>query len=59
MDVADYRRSLIKKGRKPATINHALDVLNSFFSWASVKGVVTFHGKKSGKMTTMKHWTGT
>jgi len=40
MDVADYRRSLIEKGKKPATINHALDVLSSFFSWASVEGVV-------------------
>jgi len=40
LDVADYRRQLIEKGRKPATINHALDVLSSFFDWACAEGMV-------------------
>ncbi|MBO8128964.1 MAG: tyrosine-type recombinase/integrase [Peptococcaceae bacterium] len=40
LDVADYRRYLLERGRKPATVNHALDVLSSFFSWAVVEKVV-------------------
>jgi len=40
LDVADYRRYLIKKDKKPATINHALDVLNSFFTWAYAEAIV-------------------
>ncbi|SFH36538.1 Phage integrase family protein [Desulfotomaculum arcticum] len=40
LDVADYRRHLIEMRKKPATINHALDVLNSFFTWASAEGIV-------------------
>jgi len=40
LDVADYRRYLAKNGKKPATVNHALDVLNSLFTWAFAEGIV-------------------
>ncbi|WP_034630933.1 tyrosine-type recombinase/integrase [Desulfotruncus alcoholivorax] len=40
LDVADYRRYLNQKGKKPATVNHALDVLNCFFAWANAEGNV-------------------
>lgn len=40
LDVADYRRYLAEKGRKPAAVNHALDVLNSFFAWANAERIV-------------------
>ncbi|MTI82317.1 MAG: integrase [Firmicutes bacterium] len=40
LDIADYRRQLSKKDKKPATINHALDVLNSFFTWAYGEAIV-------------------
>jgi len=40
LDVADYRRYLTQNGKRPATINHALDVLNSFFTWAHAEGIV-------------------
>jgi len=40
LDVADYRRRLTEEGKKPATINHALDVLNSLFTWAYAEGIV-------------------
>ncbi|SFR07117.1 tyrosine-type recombinase/integrase [Desulfoscipio geothermicus] len=49
LDVANYRRHLVEKGRKPATINHALDVLNSFFVWANVKGVIQVNPSASIK----------
>lgn len=41
LDVADYRRYLLNQGRKPATVNLALDVLNSFYTWA-VAGSLIF-----------------
>jgi len=40
LDIADYRRQLIDIGRKPATVNHAFDVLNSFFTWANAEGII-------------------
>lgn len=40
LDVADYRRYLLELGRKPATVNHALDVLSGFFSWAVAERVI-------------------
>jgi len=40
LDVTGYRRCLLERGRKPATVNHALDVLSSFFSWAVAEGIV-------------------
>lgn len=40
LDVADYRRYLLDRGKKPATVNRALDVLRSFFSWAVSEGIV-------------------
>jgi integrase/recombinase XerC len=40
LDVADYRRYLLDRGKKPGTVNHALDVLGSFFSWAKEEGIV-------------------
>ncbi|MCF8010044.1 MAG: tyrosine-type recombinase/integrase [Clostridiales bacterium] len=42
LDIADYRRSLVDKERKPATINHALDILSSFFSWAVTQGIIQY-----------------
>lgn len=40
LDVADYRRFMLDRGKKPATVNHALDVLRSFFAWAVSEGIV-------------------
>lgn len=39
-DIADYRRFMLDRGKKPATVNHALDVLKSFFRWARTEGMV-------------------
>lgn len=40
LDIADYRRQLIEQKKKPATVNHALDVINNFFTWASIEGII-------------------
>lgn len=40
LDVADYRRHLQSKNRKPATVNNALDAIGSFFAWAKGAGLV-------------------
>lgn len=40
LDVADYRRYLLNKNRKPATVNNALDAVSSFFAWAKEAGIV-------------------
>ncbi|WP_027718752.1 tyrosine-type recombinase/integrase [Desulfovirgula thermocuniculi] len=40
LDVADYRRFLQGKNRKPATVNNALDAIGSFFAWAKEAGIV-------------------
>ncbi len=40
LDVSDYRRYLLNKNRKPATVNNALDAVSSFFAWAKEAGVV-------------------
>lgn len=39
LDVADYRRWLLGRGRKPATVNRALDALAAFFAWAASEGL--------------------
>lgn len=39
LDVADYRRYLQSLNKKPATVNHSLDVISSFFSWATSEGI--------------------
>ncbi len=39
LDVADYRRHLLNKNRKPATVNLHLDALSSFFAWAVSAGL--------------------
>ncbi|RDV80744.1 tyrosine-type recombinase/integrase [Ammonifex thiophilus] len=40
-DVSSYGRCLREKGRKPATVNNALNALSSFFSWAKEAGFVS------------------
>jgi integrase/recombinase XerC len=40
LDVADYKRYLQNKNRKPSTVNNALDAIGSFFAWAKEAGVV-------------------
>jgi integrase/recombinase XerC len=40
LDVADYKRHLQNKNRKPATVNNALDAIGSFFAWAREAGIV-------------------
>lgn len=40
LDIADYRRYLLNQGKKPSTVNHALDVLGAFFSWARSENIV-------------------
>jgi len=40
LDVADYRRHLQGRNRKPATVNNALDALGSFFTFAQEAGLV-------------------
>jgi len=40
LDVADYKRHLQNKNRKPATVNNALDAIGSFFSWAKKAGLI-------------------
>jgi len=40
LDVADYRRYLQGKNRKPATVNNALDAISGFFAWAKGAGLV-------------------
>ncbi|RPF49200.1 integrase/recombinase XerC [Thermodesulfitimonas autotrophica] len=40
LDVADYRRHLQNRDRKPATVNNALDAIGSFFAWAKEAGIV-------------------
>lgn len=40
LDVADYRRHLQNKNRKPSTVNNALDAIGSFFSWAKKAGLI-------------------
>lgn len=40
LDVADYRRFLQSKNRKPATVNNALDAIGTFFAWAKEAGLV-------------------
>lgn len=34
LDVADYKRHLLNRNRRPATVNLHLDALSSFFAWA-------------------------
>lgn len=34
LDLAEFKRHLINKGQKPATINRAIMALSSFFAWA-------------------------
>jgi integrase/recombinase XerC len=33
LDVADYRRHLLNRGRKAGTVNTALEILRCFFGW--------------------------
>lgn len=40
LDIADYRRYLQGKGKKPAFINHNLIVFSGFFGWAQKHGLV-------------------
>ncbi|MBM7854970.1 integrase/recombinase XerC [Desulfohalotomaculum tongense] len=40
LDIADYRRYLQNQGKKPATVNLAIDVIKAFFSWANSNGCV-------------------
>jgi len=40
LDVADYRRFMVSKNRKPAMVNNALDAIGSFFAWAKGAGLV-------------------
>lgn len=40
LDVADYKRHLQNKNRKPASVNNALDAISSFFSFAKAAGLV-------------------
>ncbi|WP_287195662.1 tyrosine-type recombinase/integrase [Syntrophothermus sp.] len=40
LDVANYRRHLQNKNRKPVTVNNALDAIGSFFTWAKESGIV-------------------
>lgn len=40
LDVADYRRYLQNKNRKPATVNNTLAAVSSFFAWAKESGIV-------------------
>ncbi|RJX17222.1 MAG: integrase [Desulforudis sp.] len=49
LDVADYRRRLLNKNRKPATVNLHLDALSSFFSWAISAGLVPIDPTKGVK----------
>ncbi|SHE99327.1 integrase/recombinase XerC [Desulfofundulus australicus DSM 11792] len=42
LDVADYRRYMLNRNRKPATINLHLDALSSFFSWVASNGLISF-----------------
>ncbi len=39
LDVADYRRCLKEKNRKPAAVNNALAAVSSFFAWAKAAGL--------------------
>ncbi|MEW6048761.1 MAG: tyrosine-type recombinase/integrase [Bacillota bacterium] len=39
LDVADYRRWMQERGRKPGTVNLALVALGRFFSWAVEEGL--------------------
>ncbi|MEW6226582.1 MAG: tyrosine-type recombinase/integrase [Bacillota bacterium] len=39
LDVADYRRHLQNRKRKPATVKLHLDVLSAFFAWACKNGL--------------------
>lgn len=41
LDIADYRRYLLNRGKKPATVNQALDILSVFFSWAAAEGIIS------------------
>ena len=41
LDVADYRRWLQDRGRKPATANQALKALSAYFRWAAAEGLVS------------------
>lgn len=43
LDIADYRRYLLGLRKKPATVNHALDVLKSFYSWAYAEKFVSIN----------------
>ena len=40
LDVADYRRYLQNKGKKPAYVNNTLEALSAFFTWAKGAGLV-------------------
>ncbi|MBS3951198.1 MAG: phage integrase N-terminal SAM-like domain-containing protein, partial [Peptococcaceae bacterium] len=40
LDIADYRRTLQAKNRKPATVNNALDAIGSFFAWTKKTGFI-------------------
>lgn len=41
LDVADYRRWLQDRGRKPATVNQALKALSAYFRWAAAEGLAS------------------
>lgn len=60
LDIADYRRQLTKEGKKPAMVNHALDVLSGFFSWASREGMTqadpTYGIKKVKEQKSAPRW---
>lgn len=49
LDVADYRRYLQNRGKKPASVNNALDALGTFFSWAEGAGLVQSDPTRSVK----------
>ncbi len=38
-DVADFKRHLLDRGRRPATVNLCVEALRSFFSWAVAEGL--------------------
>lgn len=40
LDVAEYKRYLVTREKKPATVNRALASLRTFFSWAAGEGLV-------------------
>lgn len=40
IDVADYRRHLLNRGRKAATVNANLEALRAFFGWLKESGAV-------------------